>query len=414
MSHAGIWYVSKYVAPPEGSSVGGRGYELMRELAAMGNECVIITSDANHLARVPEVRQTSLTESRDGLLMVWVRTFKSPAAKSFRRILSWLHFEWRLLRLKKRDLPSPDIVIVSSLSLLTVLNGLVLRWRYRARLVFEVRDIWPLTLTEEGGFSPRHPWVRLLSAVERLGYRFADEVVGTMPNLSSHVEAVLGWRRPVHCIPMGYAERTLRTPEELAPGYLNEHVPTDAFIIAYAGTIGITNALEPFFRAAEIMRADQGVHFLVLGDGLMLDDYKQRFAHVSNLSFAPKVPKGAVQGVLANCDLLHLSVHPSRVWDYGQSLNKVVDYMLSGKPIVASYTGYPSMIDEADCGTYVPAGDADGLVHEFRRYAAMAPRELTEIGENGRAWVLEHRSYRKLAEDYRAILFPRWEGSSAL
>ncbi len=34
-------------------------------------------------------------------------------------------------------------------------------------------------------------------------------------------------------------------------------------------------------------------------------------------------------------------------------MNKVVEYMLAGKPIIASYTGYPSMINEAECGYFV-------------------------------------------------------------
>ena len=36
MTSKRIWYISKYVVPPSGLSIGGRGYELMRELAAMG------------------------------------------------------------------------------------------------------------------------------------------------------------------------------------------------------------------------------------------------------------------------------------------------------------------------------------------------------------------------------------------
>lgn len=67
-----------------------------------------------------------------------------------------------------------------------------------------------------------------------------------------------------------------------------------------------------------------------------------------NLIFAPKVQKQMVQSVLARCDLVYFSVHVSTVWRFGQSLNKVIDYMLSGKPIIASYTGYPSMINEAE------------------------------------------------------------------
>ena len=52
-----IWYVSKYVTPPSQGSVGGRGYLIMRELARLGHTCVVITSDSNQLAEVPDLAQ---------------------------------------------------------------------------------------------------------------------------------------------------------------------------------------------------------------------------------------------------------------------------------------------------------------------------------------------------------------------
>src|SRR5690606_15081156 len=102
--------------------------------------------DANHLTSPPALSETFMVENVDGLALCWVRTFKYNSAKSFKRILSWLHFEWRLLRLPKQQFPKPDTIIVSSLSLLTIINGLILKKRYRCRLIFEIRDIWPLTI----------------------------------------------------------------------------------------------------------------------------------------------------------------------------------------------------------------------------------------------------------------------------
>jgi glycosyltransferase involved in cell wall biosynthesis len=94
------------------------------------------------------------------------------------------------------------------------------------------------------------------------------------------------------------------------------------------------------------------------------------------------------------------------VWQFGQSLNKIIDYMVAGKPIVASYTGYPSMINEANCGTYVPAGDVLALKREIERYASMSQSDLAEIGSRGKSWILENRSYQRIAKNYLEILFP--------
>ena len=401
-----VWYVSKYVAPPTEAGAGARGYEIMRELAGMGHECLVVTSDSNHLADVPTFEGSHLLEQRDGLQVCWLRTLKAAKAKSLARMLSWLHFEWALLRMPRRRLPRPDVIVVSSLSLLTVVSGLVLRRRHHARLVVEIRDIWPLTLVEEGGYSPRNPLIRLLGRIERLGYRHADAVVGTMPNLGEHVERVLGRPAPTYCVPMGYAPRLESAERPHAATTATASIPEGAFVVGYAGTVGITNALEPLFLAAEALSADADVHFLVLGDGGLLAEYQRRFAHLPNLSFVAKVPKQDVAAVLDRCDVLYLSTFRSEVWRYGQSLNKLIDYMLAGKPVLASYSGFPSMIDEAGCGSFVPAEDVPALVGEVRRYAAMSAEERRDVGRRGRSWILEHRSFRSLAESYEPILFP--------
>lgn len=400
-----IWYVSKYVAPPAKVGAGGRGYLIMREFARMGYPSVIITSDSNQLTEVPVLETPYLFQEVDGMQLCWVRTMKYAAAKSLRRILSWLDFEWRLWRLPKDNLPVPGVVIVSSLSLLTILNGFLLRRRYQCRLVLEIRDIWPLTIIEEGGFSRWNPLVLGLSLIERLGYRYADAIVGTMPNLSEHVAGVLGRPKVTHCIPMAVDEATLAAGDELPADYVEQYIPRGKFIVAHAGTVGITNALDTMLDCAESMKDDTQVHFLVVGEGDLRAHYQRKYAHLSNLTFAPRVSKQMVQSVLSHCDLLYFSVHVSTVWKYGQSLNKVIDYMLAGKPVVASYTGYPSMINEADCGTYVPAGDVAALRREVQRYASMDTAQREDFGRRGREWILAHRRYATLAQNYLAILF---------
>lgn len=386
----------------------------MRELVHMGHTCVILTSDSNQLAQVPHLAQSVLIEETDGITVCWIRTMKYSVAKSMRRILSWLDFEFRLWRLPKSSLPKPDAVVVSSLSLLTVLNGFLLRRRYQCRLILEIRDIWPLTITEEGGFSRWNPLVLGLGVIERLGYRYADEVVGTMPNLGEHVRQVLGRPRSVHCIPMGVDEASFTESVPLSSDYVRAYLPEDKFIVAHAGTIGITNALDTFLECARSLQDHPGIYFVVVGDGDLRTYYQQKYAQVRNLGFAPRVPKQQVQSVLSNCSLLYFSVHPSKVWRYGQSLNKIIDYMLAGKPVVASYTGYPSMINEAGCGCYVPAGNVEALRREILRYVAMPADQRQIEGQNGREWILRHRQYSVLAARYLDIMFPDLSRTVAL
>src|SRR5690606_17947641 len=160
-----------------------------------------------------------------------------------------------------------------------------------------------------------------------LGYRKADQIVGTMPNLGEHVRDVLGVEKTTYCIPMGISPEAASAAHAPLPhGYAEEYVPSGKFIVAYSGTVGITNALDVFFDCAQRLAHDSGIHFLVLGDGALREHFIKKYGHLPNLTFAPRVEKNQVQSVLDRCDLLFFSVYPSRVWSYGQSLNKVIDY----------------------------------------------------------------------------------------
>ena len=399
-----IWQISKYLAPPLRAKVGSRGFFLMREFAARDHQCLLITSNSNHLANAPKFEGAQCFESIEGVDILWLNTLQYSRSNSIRRFLSWIHFEWRLCTIRHEELPRPDVVIVSSLSLLSIVNGWLFKQRYRCKLVFEVRDIWPLTLTEVGGYSSWHPMIWLFGVIERFGYRHADLIVGTMPNLGAHVREVAGNMTDVACVPMGVSEEQLRQVDSPLVVPAHSEMPKNKFVVAYAGSLGIANAMGVFFEAAQLLHEHSHFHFLILGDGDLKAEYESQFGHLSNISFVDRVDKMEVQSVIGQADVLYFSVHPDRIWEYGQSLNKVIDYMLAAKPIVASYSGYPSMVNEAGCGSFVPAGDANALAQELIRLSELPESERKALGRRGREWILKNRTFRQLANDYLNLL----------
>ena len=79
--------------------------------------------------------------------------------------------------------------------------------------------------------------------------------------------------------------------------------------------------------------------------------------------------------------------------------------MLSGKPIIGSYSGYPSMINEAGCGQFVPAENVPALKHAILLNSNRPKHELEAMGARGKAWLSAERQYGTLAKRYAKILF---------
>lgn len=88
------------------------------------------------------------------------------------------------------------------------------------------------------------------------------------------------------------------------------------------------------------------------------------------------------------------------------SLNKLIDYMLAAKPVIGSYSGFPSMINEAGCGSFVPAGNAAALKAELLKMSRMTEADRTYMGQKGREWILANRHYSVLSRKYLEVALP--------
>jgi glycosyltransferase involved in cell wall biosynthesis len=396
-----IWYICKYVSTPNRGYVGMRAFYLMQCLVKENCNIDLVTSSSS--AFLTDQNVLGRTDIYSNFTFHQLSGIRYGKAGFFLRILSWLEFEFRVFFLNKKIFRKPDVVIASSLSILSIINGYIWSRRYKAKLVFEVRDIWPLTLSEEGGFSKRNPLVFVLSLLERWGYSVSDLIVGTMPNLQQHVSQVSsGSERKVVCIPFGYPDGQ---PDELFRSDFSIESNNTNFVLGYVGTVGHTNALDTLFRALNKMDlVANNIEVHIVGEGPLLDYYKQEYKSINNLYFRGGVDKRHVAEVMSSFDVLYFSTYKSKVWDFGQSLNKLVDYMLSGKPILASYSGFQTMINEAGCGWFLEAEDSDGLVEKVMEIAKMERKDLVTMGSKGRSWILSNRKYSVLARNYKNYL----------
>ena len=397
-----IWCISKYAAPPKYAKMPARLFELASEFNNLGHSARLITSDSNHLANFPIAKNKYNDEFIENVQVRWLKTVKYKETSSIRRVLSWFDFERQLFTMPIKNFNAPDVVLISSLSIFSIVYGFYLKKKFNAFLIFEIRDIWPLTMTEEGGFSKWHPLVLLIGTIEKFGYKKADLIVGTMPRLDLHVEEILGYKKPFHCAPIGFNPKkyTMDTKvSELGTGFKNS-IPSDRIIIGYAGSMGVTNSLEMFIDTIKSLKNNTNIYFVLVGSGDLKIHFEDRLFGCDNVLFLPRIEQNQVNYFLKFCDILYLSTQYSKVWDYGQSMNKVVEYMLASKPIIASFTGYPSMINEANCGVFVNALNVDDLKDAILNIVHMSNKEREVLGKNGKNWIYSNRKYSTLAQKY--------------
>ena len=144
----------------------------------------------------------------------------------------------------------PDVIIYSSPTLIGYLSAYQLAKKYNAKLFFEVRDIWPLAIIQAGGYSPKHPFIRLLQWIEDFAYRKSDKVISVLPYAVEHMVERGMIRDKFTWIPNGIHPTELENAEPLNKSVVSA-LPKDKFIVGYTGTFGLANNLSSFIEAAK-------------------------------------------------------------------------------------------------------------------------------------------------------------------
>ena len=270
-------------------------------------------------------------------------------------------------------------------------------------MIVEVRDIWPLSLTEYGKFSPKNPLIWILNKIEQTAYRFADDVVGTMPNLSEHISK-FNRQVDIHCIPIGFMSKAHYFANQFKEWPTDLQELSGKFVVGYFGKISRSSSMERILRVMEVLQEHTNIVALIVGDGDLKQELQRSYSSLKNVVWYRKISREECWNLEGLCDLLIFSTGSDEVFKYGQSLNKVAEYMSVGRPILGLYCGFQSMINEAGCGKFICSNDIDKIASEIKIFSEMTKNQLNEMGESGRLWLKANHSYELLARRYLAII----------
>lgn len=391
-----LWVVNQYALPPDRAGIT-RNHALADQMLPLGVETVIVASPTSYLTRRdPDRAPRPPVDRTRRIPYVWV---DAPAYRrnGVMRVVNMLVFALGavvvpLLRLLRRQVPRPDLVLGSSPTLFAGLSAWVLARVLRVPFVLEVRDLHPLSITELTGVSPRHPYIRLLARLEAFLYRRCDLVVSPLQGAGDHVASTIGTPRPWVWIPnsVDVAQVPLTRADASA---------TSPFTFVYAGAHGLANSLDVLVEAAELLR-DEPVRFVLYGDGVAKPELRARAErlHLTNLEFADPVPKTEVHARLAAADALVFLLHDSALFDHGLSANKLYDYLAAARPVLFASNSVHNPVAASQSGVTVRAASAAALAEGARRLMLTPHDERQEMGLRGRSYVQQHFNLRDLAE----------------
>lgn len=378
-----------------------RPYYIAKELVGRGNAVSIIASSYSHLRG--EVIGTKY-EKIDGINYYW-ETNITYQGNGIKRILNMILFSFQIF-LKARHYAKnlqPDVVIASSPHPFIIFGAKRIASISKAKLFFEVRDLWPMTLIKLGGISKYNPFIFFMQIAEDFAYKHSDKVISLLPNSESYmIGRGLGKNKFVY-IPNGVDLSEWRDVEALdstVERSIIKQKDNGKFIIGYVGGHSLSNVLHAVIEAMALIKEDDSLLLVLVGEGAEKAALKQKVINlnINNVIFLNQIKKRQIPSLLNLFDALYIGSDRNPLYEFGVSPNKLMDYMMSAKPIVQAMDASNNAVEESKCGISIEPENVQAISEAILQVKNLSTENRSKMGQNGKKYVIENHLYSKLVD----------------
>ncbi|MBE0672007.1 MAG: glycosyltransferase family 4 protein [Anaerolineales bacterium] len=391
-----------FVSPDEPGHT--RHFEMAKFLQTRGHELVIVASDLNYQTGKRTVEHSGIyaEQNFDGVRVLRSYIYPALHRSYFWRIISFFSFMfssvWTALQVKDADLimgTTPPIFQVVSAWFVALLR--------RKPFLLEVRDLWP-----EFGVSMgvlKNPIVIALARwLEKFLYARATHILVNSPAYRDYMIAKGVPESKVTYIPYG-TDVDMFNPSIDGSSIRKELKLEDKFVVLYAGALGQANDLDTLLRAAERLKKEERISFVLFGDGKERArlESEAKSKNLTNVIFAGTRPKKDMPLIVASADacLAILQDIPMFRTTYP---NKVFDYMAAGRATVLVIDGVSrELIESSNGGVYVQPNDDAALAKSILALSN-DPDRVKQMGADARAYLVKHLDRRDKLNETLGLL----------
>lgn len=363
--------------------------DLVSEWCRLGHGVTVLTGYPNYPSGevFPEFRENPDEFDTYGSAKV-VRVPLFPrGCGAVRLVLNYVSFAlsacvigaWRLRR------EAYDVIFVFEPSPITVgLPAALLRRLKRAPLAFWVLDLWPETLEAVG--VVRSP--RILKLVGRLVsfiYNRCDLVLAQSRSFIPAIRKYCRLQTRVEYFP-SWADATFDFSSVEPAGEVPDG--SEFFNVMFAGNIGEAQDFPAILDAAEILKGEKRIRWLIVGDGRAAEWVRsevEKRGLTDYFLMLGRYPVDRMPSFYIHADALLVSLKDTPIFSMTIP-GKLQSYLASGIPVLAMLNGEGAeIVRGSDSGLSCPAGDGNALAKAVLKLAAMSTEELSEMGARGLA-----------------------------
>lgn len=389
--------------------------ELAVDLAKRGHQVSFITGAPNYpYGRVFKGYRNGLykVEILDGVQVIRTWSYISPSKKNWSRLLHYGTFSATAFY-GGLFAGCPDVLISYLPPLPLGLSAWLLSRIWRVPWVLQLEDLYPDAAIAAGMLKNKKA-IAFFLGLEKFLYQNSHFISVISESFrrtllakevpTSKIEVIPVWADPDEVLP---------SPKDNA--FRHQHALDDKFVVMYAGNIGLTSCLEDVVHAAEILREQTRIQFVIVGEGAKKEllDADIQSKQLTNITILPYQPREIFPEMLAAADISLVTLNASAA--FSSLPSKVFNIMASGRPILTvapCESELARVVREAECGWIVPPGSPGTLATTIAQSLDRG-QELIQMGQNGRAHLEKYYSRNCCVERYEKMLlnvcrlFPR-------
>ena len=287
-----------------------------------------------------------------------------------------------------------------------IIGGLIHKWT-KKKFIFNPQDLFPDSLVIAGQATEESKIVKLGRKMERFAYKNADVIITITEDMAENIKSKTEDKTKVHVV-RNWIDTEKTVPVERSKNTLFDELGLnrDIFYVTYAGNIGMMQGIETIVDAAEILKDESGIQFIIFGNGSEEESIRNRIAEkeLTNIQMYPLQPLERVSEVYSLGDV---SIIPCKAGTGGSGMpSKTWTIMATGTAIIASFDlggEMERMINRANCGVCIPAGDVEKLADAIDKL--FCDHNMTKtFGDNARKFAVEKVSKKKAVEQYTEII----------
>lgn len=390
---------------PENVSAAVLITDLATDLVRRGHEVTVVTGAPSYpYGRVfAGYRNRLYAEERlDGVRVIRTWSVITPSTRTLPRLL---HYGTYSLSAFYGGLLGgrPDVILSYSPPLPLGLSAWLLSRIWRAPWVLEIEDLYPDAAVAAGVLTNR-ALISFFRGLELFQYRRAAGITVISETFRRNL---LGKGVPdskLRVIPI-WADPDEVRPLEKHNAFRQRCGLDGKFVVMYAGNIGLTSCLEDVLCAADHLREQTEIRFVLVGEGVRKQalEAEAKVRALPNVTFLPYQPREDFPEMLAAADLGLVTLNAGAALSSLPS--KVFNVMASARPVLAVTppgSELMQIVTESGCGWSVPPGAPTALAEAILQIQAHGAG-LVQAGRNGRACLEEKYSRRRCVDAHEQM-----------